>query len=171
MRVFSLAFNQVIIHLMIIIAFVILYNSKFFTQDRGGELKSLSESADIIIIGKVIQQKSSWNEGKTRIFTEVTIDVEEYLKGSNVSNIVVTHPGGEVGEVGELYTHMPKFRTNEETLLFLEKNKQGNGFRVLNGEKGKITLVKDSVTGEKLTSTKEKISTFKNQIKKYIEEE
>jgi hypothetical protein len=76
-----------------------------FAQGKVSEIKLLSEKADVILTGKVLQQKSEWNKNKTRIYTNVTVEVDEYLKGSSEGkNIVITNPGGEVGEVGELYS-------------------------------------------------------------------
>ena len=142
--------------------------SVLFSQTVQTSIQNLSEKADIIVTGKVTDQKSEWNSSKDRILTKVTILVDEFLKGSDSHNqIVVTHPGGEVGEVGELYSHMPKFNNSEEVLLFLKKDKQNN-FKVLDGEDGKLTLYHDQVTGEKITSFNEKISSLKNEIKKYI---
>jgi hypothetical protein len=166
MRIFSLVKRH--FSLLLIASFFYGFHFTSFAQDRASEIKSLSEGADVIVIGKVVQQKSNWNENRTRIYTNVTIKVEEFLKGTNTGEIVVTHPGGEVGEIGELYTHMPKFRNDEEVLVFLEEDTRSNAYRVLNGENGKMTLLKDKTTGEKVTPFNQKISTFKNEIKKYI---
>ena len=166
MRAFSLTNKY--IYLPVVIWLFCGFQFISFSQNRASEIKSLSEGADVIVIGKVVQQKSNWNENRTRIYTNVTIEVEEFLKGTNTGEIVVTHPGGEVGEVGELYTHMPKFRNDEEVLVFLEEDTRSNAYRVLNGENGKMTLLKDKTTGEKVTPFNQKISTFKNEIKKYI---
>jgi hypothetical protein len=145
------------------------FYSSLFAQDQALQLKILSGGADFILTGKVVKQNSNWNSDGTKIYTKVTIEVEEYLKGSNNKRIVVTHPGGEVGEVGELYSHMPSFKNNEEILLFVQNDVKTNTFKVFQGEKGKITLIKDVLTGEKMTSSKEKISSLKKEIKKYIE--
>ncbi len=134
-------------------------------------IQNLSEKADVIVTGKVTSQKSEWNSSKDRISTKVTIQVGEFLKGvESQTQIVVTHPGGEVGEVGELYSHMPRFGNNEEVLLFLKKDNHNN-YKVLDGEDGKLTLYHDQVTGEEITSFNEKISSLKNEIKKYIGEQ
>jgi hypothetical protein len=100
------------------------------------------------------------------------LEVEEYLKGNNNNKtLVVTTPGGEVGEVGELYTHMPRFSKDEEVLLFVKKDKQETNYKVLNGEDGKMTLYTDKKTGEKITSSNKKISKLKNEIKNYVEQQ
>ncbi len=143
-------------------------NFSAFPQQLKSEIEKLSKDADVILTGKVKDQKSEWNNDQTKILTKVKINVDEYLKSDiNQQEITVTHLGGEVGEVGELYSHTPKFTGNEDVLLFLKKDKQDN-YKVLYGEEGKLTLYEDKLTGEKVTSSKEKVSTLKSEIKKYI---
>ena len=141
-----------------------------FAQMGQSELKMLSENADVIVTGKVIQQNSSWNENKTRIFTRATIQVEETLKGSGLNSVVVSYPGGEVGDIGEMYTHTPKFENNEEVLVFLKKDDKNTNYKVVNGEEGKINVLTDPKTGEKVTTSNVQINTLKAQIKSYIKD-
>jgi hypothetical protein len=156
--------------------FVILLLSGFkitsLSQTMPTDIKNLSVGADVILTGKVTKQNSSWNKDKTRIYTDVTLEVEEYLKGNNSNKtLVVSTPGGEVGEVGELYSHMPRFSKDEEVLLFIKKDKKDLSYKVLNGEDGKMTLYTDKKTGEKVTSSNRKISKLKNEIKNYVEQQ
>src|SRR4030066_264100 len=89
--------------------------SASFAQLTSYEVERMSKNADLIITGKVKEQNSNWNASKTTIYSYATIQVEEYLKGNNNSGpIVISYPGGEVGEVGEMYSHMPRFEDNEE---------------------------------------------------------
>ena len=141
-----------------------------FAQNESAGMKKLTQRADVILTGKVIQKHSSWNETKTRINTKTTVQVEEYLKGKgNGNSVEITCPGGEVGEVGELYTHMPKFENNEQVLVFLKKDQKKKGYKVLNGEEGKITLQSDAKTNEKVTKSKVRIMDLKSKIKSYLE--
>lgn len=141
----------------------------YFAQQIATELNELSKGADVILTGKVTQQASSWNEDRTRIYTRATIQVEEYIKGNNAGNTVtVKYPGGEVGEVGELYSHMPRFEDNEEVLVFLKKDENNTDFKVYSGEGGKISVMNDQRTGEKVTTSNVRINSLKAQIKKYI---
>jgi len=138
-----------------------------YSQKTEEKLKQLTADADVIITGKVSGQSSGWNADKTRIFTQATLKVDEYLKGNNNGNsVVVTYPGGEVGGIGELYTHMPKFANDEDVLVFLKKDEKG--FKVSDGEEGKIKIIKDEKTGDKTTSSKIPVSYLKMQIKNYL---
>jgi hypothetical protein len=146
------------------------FKSTSLSQTIQSDIQSLSKGADVILTGKVTKQNSSWNKDKTRIYTDVSVEVDEYLKGnSSNKTIVVTTPGGEVGEVGEIYSHMPKFKNEEEVLLFVKKDKKEMNYIVVNGEEGKIALYTDKKTGEKVTSSNKKVSMLKNEIKNYTE--
>jgi hypothetical protein len=129
----------------------------------------MSKNADLIILGKVAEQTSGWNEDKTKIYTQATIKVEESFKGStNGDAIVVSYLGGEVDDVGELYSHMPRFENQEEVLVFLKKDDKSTSYKVFNGEKGKINVITDPKTGEKVTSSNVPVNSLKAQIKSYI---
>ncbi len=143
-----------------------------FAQDKEVRLKELTKGADVILTGKVIHKHSTWNEDKSRIYTKTTVQVEEYLKGKgNGDSVEITYPGGEVGDVGELYTHMPKFENNEDVLVFLKRDQKQKGYKVFNGEEGKITLKSDSKTNEKITKSEVRITNLKSKIKRFLDEQ
>ncbi len=154
--------------------FLILVGSHFpiMSQTIHSDLKKMTETSDAILTGKVVDQKSEWNTDKTRIYTKVTVKVDEYLKGAaNQSTINIIHPGGEVGEVGEVYSHVPRFTSNENVLLFVKKQKDNDNYTVLDGEAGKISLMINSSTGEKVTAHNKKISAFIKEISRYTRTE
>lgn len=145
------------------------FSTGVFSQSIQTKMKELSENSDIILEGKVIQKKSNWNENKTRIYTNVTLQVDDYLKGNQGNKtIVVTTPGGEVGEIGELYSHVANFNNNEDVLVFVKEDKKNKNYKVLNGEEGKMTLYNDKITGEKVTPSNMKMSKLKEEIKDYV---
>jgi hypothetical protein len=98
--------------------------------------------------------------------------VEEYLKGNtNEGSIVVTYLGGEVDDVGELYSHMPRFEDDEEILVFLKIDQKTSSYKVFNGEEGKLSIVYDKNTGEKVTTSSVNINSLKAQIKSFSKEQ
>jgi hypothetical protein len=162
-------FQKIFFYAILITFFI---HSEGRSQSIQSEIKNLSEGADIILTGKVVNQKSQWNADKTRISTQTTIKVDEYLKGSIVDDrLVVTTPGGEIGEVGELYSHMPRFSNDEEVLLFVKNDNKDLSYKILNGEQGKLTLFDDKNSGEKITGFNMKISELKKEIKSYVKEQ
>lgn len=154
---------------LIIILSLILLPLQIYSQTSQPKIENLTKQADVILTGKVIEQKSEWNNNQTRISTQSTIQVDEYLKGNEVNkSIIITTPGGEVGDVGELYTHMPKFSKEEDVLLFVKRDKNNTAYKIVDGEDGKLTLFKDQKTGETVTSSNKKISSLKQEIKNYV---
>jgi uncharacterized protein (DUF1919 family) len=149
-----------------------MFSISSFAQNESVIIENLSTKADIILIGKVTQKESSWNSSKTRIYTTATVEVEEYLKGNiGESYVEVVYPGGEVGDIGELYTHMPRFEDNEEVFVFLKERGKDNKYEVLNGEEGKITFLEDVKTKEKVTASKIPIKQIKSQIKRLLDKQ
>lgn len=141
-------------------------------QSLQSNIKNLSQGADMIVTGKVVDQKSQWNSDNSRIYTQVTIQVDEYLKGSeNQDRIVITHLGGEVGNVGETYSHIPTFSNDEDVLVFAKKSAKDESLRVFEGEEGKLTLYQNKNTGEKVTSNNIKASEIKKEIKSFVEKQ
>ena len=140
-----------------------------FAQENSSKIKKLSKDSDVIVTGKVTHKESHWNESRTRIYTKTTVEVDEYLKGTNnESSVEIRYPGGEVGEIGELYSHMPTFGDKEEVLVFLRKDDKIEEYRVLNGDEGKITVIRDNKSNEKVTGSRVLLKDLKSQIKTYL---
>ena len=158
-------------HKIFLILFLLGFYSTCFAQQEAIDLKELTTNSDAIITGKVTQQTSSWNEDKTRIYTLATVKVDDYIKGASSGNTVtIKYLGGEVGEIGELYSHMPRFEDNEEVLVFLKKDANRTDYKVSGGENGKINLISDPQTGELMTNSNVRVSALKNQIKNILAE-
>jgi len=129
------------------------------------KIEELSDQSDLVVVGKVSKIHSKWNKDKNRIYTDVTVDVEEFVKGSESGKtIVITHPGGEVGSVGEWYSYAPKFKPSEEVMLFLHKNKQGD-LNVTKSAKGKFNVKKDEKLNFKTLESGESVEGIKAIVK------
>lgn len=157
--------------ILLIIVILVSYITTI-ANENPVKIKKLTKRADLIITGKVKHKKSSWNEKKTRIYTKTTLQVDEFIKGkANNNSIEITYPGGEIGDIGEIYTHMPRFERNEEVLVFLKKDKKHQGYKVLDGEEGKIKILKDVKSKEHMTGASLDINDLKSQIKRFINEQ
>jgi hypothetical protein len=97
-----------------------------FSQERGYALMAettlgeLTEVAESIIIGDVTDIKAEWNPEHTSIYSDITISVEGYLKGTGQNKKVIRVPGGVVGDVGQWVSNAPVFRVGERVALFLK---------------------------------------------------
>jgi len=132
--------------------------SKHLTTDK------LTTQAEVVAVGKVKETKSEWDEFHSSIRTRVTVSVDEYLKGSGANNLDVYVPGGEVDGVGELYTHMAKFKKDEEVVVFAEKD-SNNRYRVSGGDQGKVIVKKDETTGMPMVGGQQSLDDFKVEVR------
>ena len=112
------------------------------------------ERADEIVSGKVVSVESRYTDDtKTKIVTDIEITIDEKVKGDlNKGNTVtLTIPGGQVGTLVNVVAEMPRFRKEEEVLLFLQKRVSGK-LGVLSGSRGKYAVKTDEKTGEKIVA-------------------
>ncbi|MDD5127229.1 MAG: matrixin family metalloprotease, partial [Dehalococcoidales bacterium] len=129
------------------------------TPGDNTSLKDLTEGADAIVVGTVIETISYWNDGHTSIFTSAVLSVDEKLKGETTQEqITVNFPGGNVDGLSLWVSDMPSFNVGEQSLLFLKRdakqqtqgmkgNKQlaGDLYEVYHGYRGKYSVSKEKV--------------------------
>ena len=110
--------------------------------------EDLAKRAEVVAVGRVSGLVSQWNSDRSRIYTTVSLSVDQYLKGGSAAGpLNIRVPGGEVDGVGEAYSHMATFRRDESILVFAERDRDGT-YRVSGGQQGKFTIRKDDATGE-----------------------
>ena len=155
---------------ILVCALMSLVVGRAIAQTREMRLDDLAKKAEAIVVGKVSSVRSEWNKERTRIYTKVTLDVGEYVKGDKpTSTLVITQLGGEVDGVGEFYTHTPRFSKEEEVLLFVKKDKRDN-FIIEGGEQGKFKVTRDDMTGEKMIQAGLSLKMFTSRLKKMIQQ-
>ncbi len=136
---------------VLVIALVAMFVSpgQLLGQARKATLKELTETSHVILTGKCVKKESFWNAGRTKIFTEVRIRAEETIKGNPGAEIVVTVPGGQVGNTVYEVSDMPGFLDGEEVLVFLWKHPSGKTL-VTGALQGKLTIAEEKSTGKKV---------------------
>jgi len=140
-------------------------------QSNPGIPEQLAAQSEVIAIGKVASLSSEWNEGHTRIRTRVTLSVSEYVKGgSSASSLTIYVPGGEVDGVGEMYSHMPTFRKDENVVVFAARDRE-NHLRVSEGARGKFTIEKNTASGRAEIAGGISVDQFKTQIRLAIQKQ
>jgi hypothetical protein len=136
---------------------------------RAPSSEDLARQADVVLVGTVRELKSEWNASRTQIVTRVTVAVDQFLKGGTTgASFTLFVPGGEVGTVGEMYSHLPVFRRNEDVVVFAEKDRQ-NHYRVAGGRAGKLTVRKDPATGTPLVAGRQRLDEFVTSIRSAVE--
>jgi len=147
--------------------FTLILAPPLFSQAKPVTIDELAQNSEVVAVGKVTGMRGEWDQNKTRIVTRVTVAVSEYLKGNAGAVMTITAPGGEVDGVGEWYSHAPRFKTEEQIVVFAEKDKKGS-YRVAGGEQGKLDIKKDAKTSTERVSTQMTLDDFKTQVKRAV---
>ncbi|MEW6321674.1 MAG: matrixin family metalloprotease [Acidobacteriota bacterium] len=83
--------------------------------------------SEVVLEGRVVSLSSGWDTTVDTLYTYVTIDVSEVLKGwVPESRIVVKQMGGSADGVALRVTGQAAFRVGEDVLLFLEVRPRDN---------------------------------------------
>jgi len=107
----------------------------------------MEEKASHVLVGKVENIESHWDEERCFVYTYVKVYVEECLKGTIQDEyVVIKHRGGETGNIGLLVSDEPHFLLGEKVKVYLKLEANGE-FTVLDGCKGKISLVSPASSG------------------------
>lgn len=154
---------------MLVLVWAVLALPVAFAQSRVLTTQELTDQSDVVAVGKVSAMKSEWNPDKSRIITRVSINVREYLKGggSDQSLDVVTL-GGEVGDVGEIYSSTVRFYRDEEVVVFARK-KSGRDHEVAGGPQGRVAIHEERGTGVKTVQRGMRLDDFRLQVKSAIQ--
>lgn len=107
----------------------------------------LGSQSEVVVRGHVGDVRSYWNEDRTRILTEVEVQVDEPYKGAPSARVQIVQMGGVVDGVRMTVHGLPDWQRDEEVLVFLEQSLPGK-FRVSGFSQGKFDLQRDSQSGE-----------------------
>ena len=88
-------------------------------QFRSVTVEEAARSSEAVVHGRVERRASRYADGGSRIVTDVEISVAGAWKGNPGARVVVTVPGGEVGEVGMWVDAAPVLVEGDEVVLFL----------------------------------------------------
>ncbi len=109
-------------------------------QVRAMSLEELSNTSNTIVLAQTVDRRSYWTGDRSKIYTDVRIRIEDRLKGDVASEIVITVPGGRVGNTLYEVSDMPFFVDDEEVLLFLWDHPSGKTL-VTGGMQGKLEII------------------------------
>ncbi len=112
-------------------------------------LDSLIQESNVVIYGRVLGSRSVWDSTTQTIWTQTEFAVLDATKGASPRTVLVTEPGGIIGDVGQLFPGVPRFEANQEVVLFLY-HASGNRLRVMGLLQGVYHVEQDHTTGERL---------------------
>ena len=152
-------------------------------------VEELTQESNLIIHGTVQEVECRWeNRAQGTINTFITVNVFDYLKGTDDSRVVVKQLGGQIGDWGDVISGTPVLRKGDEVILFLVENEESYEihsialglFRVYSKELGEKMVINglrnvnliDPATGQEVKGDKANPSfalfPFLNQIRSYL---
>jgi len=139
------------ISLVMAIALLLLVQGTTSALVEQLDLDQLTAKADCILVGEVVAINSH-QEAEKGIYTQVTISVDQSIKGQPGEEVVLRLPGGEVDGRWLWVEDVPDFRLGERTVVFLEEVE--TTFSVCGWYQGKFTVQDGLVVerGQSLTS-------------------
>jgi hypothetical protein len=90
------------------------------------DFAELVNGASTIVHARVVAARADWVDGRMRVDTFVTLEVERYFKGDLGSEVVIQVPGGELGRYRDVVIGAPRLTPGDEVILFL--NQRGARF-------------------------------------------
>ncbi len=118
----------------------------------------MSHAAQAIVRARCLEESTGWDAGE--IWTFTSFDVQEVWQGSAPAQIKVRLLGGRVGNLTSSVSGVPRFRSGEEVVLFLERTPRGD-FSVVSWEQGTFRIHREAATGlQSVTQDSSSFATF-----------
>ena len=89
------------------------------------DVEALSRASETVVHARVIDIASRWNQTRTMIETDVTLDVIQDLRGSSRRHPVIVVPGGWVDGYRQVIDGAPQFDLNDEVVVFVRRDAAG----------------------------------------------
>lgn len=111
----------------------LLCASAWATTIRPMSLKELTRTSSTVAVAQAVRVWSQWSDDHRLIYTYTEFSVEQALKGDPGSTMVVRQLGGRVGDLEMKVSGVQHWTPGEETVLFLNKSKSGDGTYLVTG--------------------------------------
>src|SRR5687767_1975228 len=136
--------NHKFLRLLFLLAlFVASVHSAFATTVIMPSDDSMIIGSRAIIRGRVLAVESALDSQTNRIYTYITVRVQEVFKGEiRTRRIVLKQEGGQLADRGSRIFGTPKFTLDENVILYLDTWADG-AFRVHQMFLGKFNIVDD----------------------------
>ncbi len=115
-------------------------------------LEEVVDASESIVQGTVVRTWTDWDESHKYIWTHYEIQVADRLKGSAAGKLVVSEPGGTVGETELQIAGTPQYTVGEEVVLFAERTPLGY-LRTCGWGQGKFRVARAAANGKAVVQT------------------
>lgn len=133
-------------------------------------VENITRASTMILIGSVKQVGPSWQSISGWVFTDVTVNASEYLKGSSSQTIQLRTDGGFTSCGGLIKEDQASFSKGQQVLLFLNPStwqSDESYLTAVGGPQGKYTITGSMVTGGIPTAT-QPLEDLKTEIRQYL---
>jgi hypothetical protein len=114
------------------------------------DFRELVAVSSTIVRGRVADVHAEWIDGRRSLETLITIEAQEYYKGSLGGTVTVRTPGGQLGRYRTIFVGAPEFRQGDEVILFLRGN---SGVQIIVGlNQGAFRVAADASGRRMVTS-------------------
>jgi hypothetical protein len=123
---------------------------------RSMDLGRLVNDSDLIFQGKVKTVDSEWDGQRTTIWTYVTFQIDEIIKGNwSESEITLKLPGGAIKkeDIRLQASGVPQFQEGEEVLIFCDTENR-TGSPIIGWSQGRFRIRFDGQSGKKVITEK-----------------
>jgi hypothetical protein len=83
------------------------------------EFREIVAGSQLIVVGRVVDVRAEWTDGRRRIDSSVTVTVASTLKGRAGDTVTFLVPGGQIGRYRSVMIGAPVFAPGDEAVLFL----------------------------------------------------
>ncbi len=113
--------------------------------------EQLIQQSEAIVLGTVLDQKSSWTEDRAQIFTYVTLLVADQYKGKPVEReLILQIPGGKVGDITSKVSDTPVFIVGQQVIVHAFLQNTGY-FWIYGWEKGVLEVENNGIPSYNMT--------------------
>lgn len=115
--------------------------------------EELARFSEAIVTGRVVSVQSAWDPDVNTIYTYITLDVDEVLKGDiRERQVVFKQIGGQIDDIGLRIGGQATFTPGEEALVFLEvRPRDATVYTTALGQ-GKWNVTNDGPSGQRLAT-------------------
>jgi hypothetical protein len=120
-------------------------------------LAQMSRASREIVRARCVANSARWDAGE--IWTFTTFDVQETWRGTLRGRITIRLLGGKTDTLTSRVSGVPRFRSGEEAVLFLEPTARGD-FSVVSWEQGTFRVRRDNSGTEIVAQDTASFQTF-----------
>jgi hypothetical protein len=114
------------------------------------EFREIVSGSQIIVHGRVVEVRSDWVDGRSRVESLVTIEAAAFYRGAPAATLTFRTPGGQVGRYKAVTVGAPEFKVGDEAVLFLKEQGPGVPPLIFGLNQGLFRVRVDARTGRRL---------------------